>query len=615
MAINPASQYPTKTNPADGDYPYGSARNVTVTGDGTGTPWEENLINDIFGFQQALLDKAGLTPTGTPETVNSSQYLEAIEDIIGVRVFDNVADAKADTTLGVGDRVKTWGYTSAGDGGGALYRVVAGGTGTDDGGSYHDMSNGNQLQLIVEMGIIFSEQFGILSNNSTDDSAQVRNLLSFASGYTVVFPINKTTIVSQEDSNSWCIHNQTSNVSISAYNHTFKCTAGELQIFKNTADNIKLIGLICEGPGTDGADLGAGLMQFNSSTDVHIEGTRTIGSDQDGLAVASCTDVKIIGHISDNDSKAGIYLNNSTNVEVRGCIVKDFGGHTVSGNTEGAGIQASGNTNCTIEGNIVDTGTGYGILCNQSGSNAPLRNIIDSNIVISATNPTNINSSSGIRCTNSASSKKCGTKIEGNIVSACGIYNFYVENHDGATVQDNVGIESERGNFVISTIDGCDVKGNTAWNTNTSNTSSQYAYMTINSASNVVFDEDNRAEALTSYATSYGSHGINDGAGGNTIKYSRDFAVREYTFTWEPNGGSAIATASSVTTTVSSTSASFGEYAMVSAPANLNGCQVTAHVQSSGNIQVVLSNLTGANRTFSGSPWSDSDAWKLRIYE
>lgn len=83
MAINPGDLYPGKTKAPDTDYPYGSARNVTTPGDGTGTPWEAALVNDIFGFQQAILDAAGVVPTGTPDRVGASQYLQALIDIIG----------------------------------------------------------------------------------------------------------------------------------------------------------------------------------------------------------------------------------------------------------------------------------------------------------------------------------------------------------------------------------------------------------------------------------------------------------------------------------------------------------------------------------------------------
>ncbi len=83
MAINPESQYPGKINPSDASYPYGSARNITLPSDGTGTPWEAALVNDQFGFQQALLSSASVVPSGTPDNVIASQYVEALRKITG----------------------------------------------------------------------------------------------------------------------------------------------------------------------------------------------------------------------------------------------------------------------------------------------------------------------------------------------------------------------------------------------------------------------------------------------------------------------------------------------------------------------------------------------------
>lgn len=83
MALIPKNKYPGQVDPSDTvNYPYGKAQNVTAPGDGTGTPWEEALVNDIFGFQQALLTKANITPDGNPDQAHASQYLEAIEKLV-----------------------------------------------------------------------------------------------------------------------------------------------------------------------------------------------------------------------------------------------------------------------------------------------------------------------------------------------------------------------------------------------------------------------------------------------------------------------------------------------------------------------------------------------------
>ena len=138
MAINPESQYPGKITPASSEYPYGKARNITLPGDGTGTPWEAALVNDVFGFQQALLSAASIVPTGNPDKVGASQYLNAIAKIAGKNagvVFATKAALQANTpvggapvatTLEAGMLVHTLGYNTAGDGGGAVYLIESG---------------------------------------------------------------------------------------------------------------------------------------------------------------------------------------------------------------------------------------------------------------------------------------------------------------------------------------------------------------------------------------------------------------------------------------------------------------------------------------------------------
>jgi hypothetical protein len=82
MALKPSVIYPGQVSIADlASYPYGKAQNDLVEGDGIGTPLEEKLVNEIFGFQQALLVDAGITPSNAPEAVGSSQYLDAIKKI------------------------------------------------------------------------------------------------------------------------------------------------------------------------------------------------------------------------------------------------------------------------------------------------------------------------------------------------------------------------------------------------------------------------------------------------------------------------------------------------------------------------------------------------------
>lgn len=79
MALDLATTYPGQIDESDPDYPTGKAQNVVVEGDGTGTPLEETWLNDLFGFQQALLAEADITPSGDADTAVASQYLEAVQ--------------------------------------------------------------------------------------------------------------------------------------------------------------------------------------------------------------------------------------------------------------------------------------------------------------------------------------------------------------------------------------------------------------------------------------------------------------------------------------------------------------------------------------------------------
>jgi hypothetical protein len=76
MALKPSVRYPAQTD-TDAAYPQGKARNAGSFQDGTGTPLEKDWLNDDWGHKQALLDAAGITPTGDPDEVGASQYLDA----------------------------------------------------------------------------------------------------------------------------------------------------------------------------------------------------------------------------------------------------------------------------------------------------------------------------------------------------------------------------------------------------------------------------------------------------------------------------------------------------------------------------------------------------------
>lgn len=189
MAINPETKYPGQITPSSPAYPYGQARNITSPNDGTGTPWEAALINDAFGFQQAILQAAGVVPSGSPETALVSQYLQSMYKIVGQR-FDVLADLQAATDLTVGQYVFVNGRLAVGDGGANQYEIVAAATGTDDGGSYIDLAgSGLQARGLFPGGVVNVAQWGILPSVG-DNSPQTGAMMIWmpAAGGAIAYP-------------------------------------------------------------------------------------------------------------------------------------------------------------------------------------------------------------------------------------------------------------------------------------------------------------------------------------------------------------------------------------------------------------------------------------------
>lgn len=83
MAINPGVKYLGNVTPPNADYPYASAKNVTAPSTGDGTPLDKDWVNDWFGFQQAILSRASIVPSGVPDTALSSDILTGLIRVVG----------------------------------------------------------------------------------------------------------------------------------------------------------------------------------------------------------------------------------------------------------------------------------------------------------------------------------------------------------------------------------------------------------------------------------------------------------------------------------------------------------------------------------------------------
>ncbi len=101
---------------------------------------------------------------------------DAVNELIDIAnsQFDTVALMKASTTLVAGDFVKTLGYYTKGDGGGAEYKLVAGNSGDNLGN--HDVGT-----LTAELNIkspMNARAFGAKGDGTTDDTAQLNAALA-----------------------------------------------------------------------------------------------------------------------------------------------------------------------------------------------------------------------------------------------------------------------------------------------------------------------------------------------------------------------------------------------------------------------------------------------------
>ena len=168
-------------------------------------PSEVTRMLSLASTVQADVPMNGNTITGiraavvASEAVALGQVQQIIQDVLDRDEatpanipFNTVSDAKA-AILREGEAVTTLGYHTVNDGGGADYVVVAGATGVDDGGSYHNMSNGNQLELLVDSLGIRLSVFGINSSlPDVYDGLLKANTFSVLLGMPVLFKPGET---------------------------------------------------------------------------------------------------------------------------------------------------------------------------------------------------------------------------------------------------------------------------------------------------------------------------------------------------------------------------------------------------------------------------------------
>ena len=112
-----------------------------------------------------------------PVSDNGTNWVDELNNRV-IRVTSIAAMEAFPAVVGV--VIQTLGYHSAGDGGGNTYQVVAGGTGTADGGNFIDLDSGLQAKSASNSNIINVKQWGAVSDGVTDDSSFFNAALNYA---------------------------------------------------------------------------------------------------------------------------------------------------------------------------------------------------------------------------------------------------------------------------------------------------------------------------------------------------------------------------------------------------------------------------------------------------
>ncbi len=192
-----------------------------------------------------------------------------------LREYDTVADMVAGESLVVGDYVRTLGYHSFGDTGGAIYKVSTA-AGTVDGMTLIALDNGLRAEFVYTSNIFSPIQFGAVGNGTTDDSVPMQKLLDLGEDNPSNNTLNKGIIVDLSTRNFAVEVTFQSKTTIK--NGTLSQTVANVNILEHIGGSTKSIGweyLHLEDVTFDGRGLGSG--STNTADGATNESTISLG--------------------------------------------------------------------------------------------------------------------------------------------------------------------------------------------------------------------------------------------------------------------------------------------------------------------------------------------------
>lgn len=142
MAINLATRYPGRANPADTNYPQGSFKNRSAPGVLDGSYLEKDWANDFFAFFQQSLVEAGISPNDTVDNATNSQYYQALKSVFAEKTdFLSIATTAFEASVTDGEAVYWDSANSRFD------EAIADGTNKQNMIGFADVTNGRVILM------------------------------------------------------------------------------------------------------------------------------------------------------------------------------------------------------------------------------------------------------------------------------------------------------------------------------------------------------------------------------------------------------------------------------------------------------------------------------------